>query len=183
MVDVNQERELGWDDTIERESSFVLLPDGDYTFTVAKMERARFTPGPSSKIPACPMAKIELTVHSAEHGDQNIFHNLYLHTQTEGLLSAFFIGIGQKKKGEPLRMNWNSVVGATGKAKIKINKYRNNNGEEKQNNQVDHFYEPENYNQPQQAQAYQQPVQQQPAQTQQPIQQQPQPNNFQPGQF
>ncbi|EUJ64831.1 hypothetical protein [Listeria fleischmannii] len=163
MVDVNnqnQEHELGWDDTIERESTFVLLPEGDYDFTVTKMTRGRYDPKPNSKIPACNMAKLELTIHSHEHGDQTILHNLYLHTQTEGLLSAFFVGIGQKKKGEPLKMDWNNVVGATGRAKIKINQYMNQSGEERQNNQVARFYEPENYNQPTAQQPPQQSQQQ-----------------------
>ena len=35
------ERELDWDDEIERESDFVLLPEGDYDFTVTGFERAR----------------------------------------------------------------------------------------------------------------------------------------------
>lgn len=91
------ERELGWEDEIEKDGSdFILLPEGDYDFTVAKFERARFQG--SVKMPACNQAKLELTVHSPEHGDVTIFHNLFLHTKTEGLLSNFFAGIGQKKK-------------------------------------------------------------------------------------
>ena len=34
------------------------------------------------------------------------------------MLSAFFGAIGQKKHGEPLRMNWNSVIGAKGVCRI-----------------------------------------------------------------
>ena len=44
-------------------------------------------------------------------------HNLFLHSSTEGMLSAFFGAIGQKKHGEPLRMNWN-ILGAKGVARI-----------------------------------------------------------------
>ena len=88
-----------------------------------------------------------------------------LHTKTEGLLSNFFAGIGQKKKGEKLRMNWNTVIGSRGKCKIKQNKYMSK-GEERVNNQVQKFYSYEElgqqvgYQQPPQ-QGYQQPMQQQ----------------------
>lgn len=198
---MNNERELGWDDEIEKDGGgFTLLPAGDYSFTVSKFERARFTPGPNSKIPACNQAKLELTIHSPQHGDVTVFHNLYLHTMTEGLLSNFFTGIGQKKKGEKLRMNWQTVIGARGTCKLKINKYRTNKGEDRENNQVDTFYDPAEAPQVSGGQpAYQQPAQptyqappvqpQQP--TQQPVQQAPFPTGtpqqqqggFVPGQF
>ena len=36
------ERELGWDDEIEKDGpEFVLLPEGDYSFEVVGFERAR----------------------------------------------------------------------------------------------------------------------------------------------
>lgn len=195
---MTQERELGWDDEIVNDGpEFIVLPEGDYNFTIAKFERGRFTPGPKSKMPACNQATLELKIQSPEHGEVTVFHRLLLHTKTEGFLSNFFTGIGQKKKGEPLRMNWNAVVGASGRCKLIINKYTTNSGEERTNNQVDTFYEPETppqptYQQPVQqpaAQPYQQPAP--PVQPQQPTQQQaPFPTNppqqgggFTPGQF
>lgn len=163
---MNQERELGWDDEIEKDGSdFILLPEGDYDFTVAKFERGRFQG--SSKMPACNQAKLELTVHSPEHGNVTIFHNLFLHTKTEGLLSNFFSGIGQKKKGEKLRMNWGTVIGSKGRLRLEINKYQGNDGTEKTNNQVKKFYPFEEVfgqQQPQPQQNYQQPMQQPPYQ-------------------
>ena len=44
-------RELDWDDSIEKDSDYVLLPEGDYEFVVESVERARH-PG-SDKIPPC----------------------------------------------------------------------------------------------------------------------------------
>lgn len=196
----NIERELGWDDEIEKDGSdFILLPEGDYDFTVTKFERGRFAG--SAKMPACNQAKLELTVHSKEYGDVIIFHNLFLHTKTEGLLSNFFTGIGQKKKGERLRMNWGTVIGSKGRLKLEIHKYTGNDGNEKTNNQVKKFYPYEevfggqapvpqqpNYQQP--VQPYQQPNQQpmyQQPNTQQQQYQQPFPTNpqggFEPGKF
>lgn len=195
---MNNERELGWDDEIEKEGgNFVLLPQGDYNFTVAKFERGRFQG--SDKMPPCNQAKLELTVHSPEHGDVTIFHNLMLHTKTEGFLSNFFTGIGQKKKGEKLRMNWSTVVGSKGRCKVIENKYMSK-GEERVNNQIDTFYPYEEYlkysggnqqqvqGQPQQQgyqqQTYQQPPQQPTYQQQQtPFPTNNQQGGFTPGQF
>lgn len=116
----NFERELGWDDEITQDSAgFVQLTPGDYQFTVTNFERARHTPNPQNpgKLPACNKAIITLQIETAE-GIAQLTHNLFLHTTTEGMLSAFFGAIGQKKHGEPLRMNWNTVIGAKGVARI-----------------------------------------------------------------
>jgi len=141
---MTQERELNWDDTIERDGGgeFVLLTPGDYNFTVTKFERARYAG--SQNLPPCNQAKLEITIHSPEHGDVIVFHNLFLHTKTEGLLSAFFTAIGQKKKGEPLRMNWNTVVGSKGRCKIGHYKYTKD-GRELVTNQIERFYLYEEY--------------------------------------
>ena len=76
----------------------------------------------------------------APEGTAYINHNLFLHTKTEGILSAFFACIGQKKKGESLRMNWKTVPGSIGKAKVGIHKYVNDSGEERRYNDVKRFY-------------------------------------------
>lgn len=57
-------------------------------------------------------------------------------------MSSFFIAIGQKKHGEPLKMNWNSAVGARGKCKVYIDKWTSNNGNEMQSNKIRRFLEP-----------------------------------------
>lgn len=137
MSDI-MEKELGWDDQIEKDGGdFVLLPEGDYNFEVIDFERARH-PG-SEKLPACNKAVIKIKVQAPE-GSTIINHNLFLHTITEGMLSAFFAGIGMKKKGERVTMNWNAVPGSTGRARISIHKYRNKDGEERQSNEIKKFY-------------------------------------------
>lgn len=115
----NFDREFGWDDVIEKDSSgFVQLTPGDYQFTVTNFERARHTPkSQDAKLPACNKAIITVEIETAE-GIAILTHNLFLHSSTEGMLSAFFGSIGQKKHGEPLKMNWNTVVGAKGVARI-----------------------------------------------------------------
>lgn len=116
----NFDHELGWDDEITQDSvGFVQLVPGDYQFTVTNMERARHTPNPQSpgKLPACNKAVVTIQIETSE-GIAQLTHNLFLHTTTEGMLSAFFGSIGQKKHGEPLKMNWNTVIGAKGVARI-----------------------------------------------------------------
>ncbi len=131
------DRELGWEDTITKDSSdFILLPEGDYNFTVESFERGRHAG--SDKLPACNKAILTLRIDSPE-GSVKITHNLFLHSKTEGLLSAFFSCIGQKKKGEPLKMNWTQVPGSTGKCKIGIHTYTKD-GEERKNNDIKRFY-------------------------------------------
>ena len=131
-------RELAWDDTIERDGGeFVLLPEGDYDFTVETFERARHAG--SAKLPPCNKAVITMVIDSPE-GPVKMTHNLFLHTSTEGLLSAFFGSIGQKKHGERLQMNWNLVSGAAGKCKISVRTWKDKEGNNRQSNDIQRFY-------------------------------------------
>lgn len=173
MVDnINNGGALGWDDEISQESSFLLLPEGEYDFVVEKMERGQFQPSPNSKInESCPEAELTLKIQSPE-GEATVFERLILHSATEWKLSEFFISIGQKIKGQPFKPNWSQVPGSRGRAKIEINKYKNKQGQDREINRVDSFLEPvANQHQqqttpPSQTQTYQQPNQNQ--QTQQP---------------
>lgn len=135
-MDNNQtvERELSWDDQIVNEGSeFILLPEGIYDFKVIKFDRGRFNG--SDKMPACNQATVHLEINSTL-GKTVILEKLMLHSKTEWKLSEFFTCLGHKKKGEPLRMNWNLVPGSTGRVEIEINKYVDKNGNERTNNKV-----------------------------------------------
>lgn len=134
----NMEREFCWDDTIEKDSDdYILLPEGDYDFVVDSFDRARH--GGSEKLPPCNKAVLKIKIVSPA-GTAFITHNLFLHSKTEGLLSSFFASIGQKKKGEPLKMNWNLVSGSTGRAKVGVHIYRTTSGEERKSNEIKRFY-------------------------------------------
>lgn len=135
-----EEKEMDWNGVLENDpQEFVLAPAGDYDFTVVNLERKRYNGG--AKIPACNQAALTLQVATPDGQKANIFHNLYLHTRCEGLLAAFFIGIGQKKHGEPLRMDWSKVVGATGRCKVGIREYQG-----KQHNTIVRIYDPSKTN-------------------------------------
>lgn len=133
------DRELEWNDEISKEGGgeFVLLPEGDYSFTVDSYERARHNG--SEKLPPCNKAIVKIRI-SAKEGETILTHNLFLHTKTEGLLSEFFMAVGLKKAGEPLRMNWNMVPGATGRLKLGVRNYKNRDGEDRQANEIKKFY-------------------------------------------
>lgn len=117
-------RELGWDDTIVKDDSdYEPVPEGDYDFTIEKYERAR-SKG-EGKLPACNMAIVYFRVEDRDR-TVTIKENFILHSAMEWKLSELFCGIGLKKKGEALRMNWNQVTGATGRCRISLDPDKNN---------------------------------------------------------
>lgn len=141
MADINSiDREIGWDEVIEKDDEFQLLEAGDYEFTVTGFERGRH-PG-SEKLPPCNKAVVSLRFDSPK-GSVTLTDNLFLHTKTEGLLSSFFASIGQKKKGEKLQMNWNTVIGSRGRAKIGIRDWKSKTGQDMQSNEIVKFYSKE----------------------------------------
>lgn len=116
-------RELGWDDTIVKDDSdYEPVPEGDYDFTIEKYERAR-SKG-EGKLPACNMAIVYFRI---EDRDRTVVirENFVLHSSLEWKLSELFCGIGLKKKGEELRMNWNQVTGATGRCRVSLDVDKN----------------------------------------------------------
>lgn len=130
---------MDWGDALESDGQeYILLEEGDYNFTVTDFERGRF-PG-SAKIPACNKAAITLAVNTP-NGTATVKFDLILYRSLEWRISAFFRCIGQKKHGERLVMDWNKVVGSKGRARFKPRTYTNRNGEERQTNDVDRFYD------------------------------------------
>ncbi len=130
---------MDWDDAIENDGQeFIILHEGDYNFTVVDFERGRF-PG-SAKIPACNKATLTLQVNTAD-GTATIKTDLILYRSLEWRISSFFRCIGQKKHGERLVMNWNAVVGSRGRAHFKPRNYTDRDGNERQANDVDKFYD------------------------------------------
>ena len=133
------ERELGWDDVIEKESSFTLLPAGEYDFTVKSFERQRHEG--SEKIPPCWKAVLDIEVTDGEQS-ATIKQNMFMHSRQEWKLCAFFLSIGLRKKGEPLKMNWPAVTGAHGRCKVGVRQWIGNDGGSRESNQITEFLEP-----------------------------------------
>lgn len=135
-------REFNWDDVIQNDGEeFVLLPEGDCDFEVRSFERGRHNG--SEKLPPCNKAILKIRVTNEEGQSTTITHNLMLHSKCEGMICAFFTSIGQRKRGEQLRMNWNTVVGSRGRCKVGVRTWKDRNGEDKKSNEIKRFYEPE----------------------------------------
>lgn len=127
--------ELDWDSEISQESSYTILPEGEYPFSVASFERGYHNG--SDKLPPCNKAILTIEIDGGKLGKSTVKHNLFISRRTEGLLCEFFISIGLKKHGEPLRMNWAAVPGAKGRCKVGIRTYNGN-----EYNEIKRFLEP-----------------------------------------
>lgn len=148
------DRELNWDDIIENDGSdWELLPEGDYEFTVTGFTRGRYEGGP--KIGPCNKADLELSL-AGPNGPVTLHRNLYLHSKNEGMLCQFFTAIGQRKRGEQLKMDWSKVVGAHGRCKVTVRVFIKRDGSEGQSNDIKRFYAPDEAGemQPTQAQGW-----------------------------
>ncbi len=141
MAENIMDRELGWVDSLEHDSELTLRPAVDDWFTVLGFERSRYTPGSNAKLPPCNMAVLKLAVTNGEL-TAIVTDRLYLHSKCEGMLCAFFSGIGQRKHGEPLKMNWNAVIGSRGRCKVSVREWTHQStGEKMQSNEVKDYYE------------------------------------------
>lgn len=119
--------EMDWDSEVteaeaeeqRKNSEFELLPDGDYKFTVKKLEKDRYTATPKSNIPSCPVAIVHLLVED-DDGHKNYFReNLYLYEGNKWRLLQFFVCVGLRKHGDGTsKMPWGEVEGCTGRASI-----------------------------------------------------------------
>lgn len=131
--------EMNWDSTIQNDSMFEALPEGDYDFVIKSFERGRHDGSP--RVPPCPKAVLSLEISNGEQSG-TLTDQLFLHTKMEWKLCEFFISIGQRRHGEALKMDWSKVVGARGRCKVGIRKWTGNDGQERESNQINKFYDP-----------------------------------------
>lgn len=132
---------IGWDDEIidPGEPEFVLLTPGIYDFTVTGFERGHFDG--SEKMDACSMAKLTLRCTNGIQ-ETTVFTNLFLSSAVAFKLSKFAKSIGDMpagdSKGQKFHVDWNNIIGKSGKCRIKTRVY---NG--KDYNEVDDFIVPD----------------------------------------
>ena len=67
---------MEWDAYIEKESEFVVLPEGDYDFIVTSFEKGWFDG--SAKVEACNKAMLELTIKAPGLGTSIVKEQLLL---------------------------------------------------------------------------------------------------------
>lgn len=131
-----EERAFDWNDTIEKDSSFVELPEGDYDFTIDHWERSRHDG--SEKIPPCHKAIVYFNIKAPNGDIATIRENYILHTKMEWKLSELFCSVGLKKKGEKLQMKWDALPGLTGRAHVTLDP--DNNDPSKKYNHIEKMY-------------------------------------------
>jgi hypothetical protein len=117
------DRAFGWDDTIQNDSSYVVVPEGDYNFRIIGFQRGHH--GGSDKIGPCPKAILDVEIWNGPN-KAVVTVNLFLHSATEGILCEFFTAIGQRKPGEQLKPRWDQIVGSTGTCKVANRVYNGN---------------------------------------------------------
>ena len=146
---------IGAEQLGDYQGEFILLPEGDYEFTVVKLEESRYKPNPSSKIGPCKQVTITLRVIDPQSGrNVDLKHNLYMWTTTVGMIAQYQDSIGIHKKGTPLTFDWRPDVhiGKTGKLAIKHRTYKDRSGNDRVTNNISRLYPKE-----EQTTAYQQP--------------------------
>ena len=118
--------ELDWDGEVSNDGSFVLLPEGDYPYTITKFERARY--GGSSKVPPCKMAKLTVAVHGAQ-GDASVSYRLFLLAKFQWKIAELFVSLGlASPDDEKVRMQWDRVQGGTGLCHVAQREYAKQSG-------------------------------------------------------
>ena len=129
-----ENKEWGWDDEIEasEEKEYVVLKPGEYDFEITDLERIKYDG--SDKLPPCWQARLHLAVKTPE-GTATIMHNLFLVKKCGWQVDSLAMAIGRKHKDDKTyKMGWDSLVGCTGRAKIK-----NRTHNDKTYNEVDRF--------------------------------------------
>ena len=132
---------IGWDDEIidPGEPEFILLTPGVYDFTITGFERGHFDG--SEKMDACSMAKLTLRCSNGVQ-ETTVFTNLFLSSAVAFKLSKFAKAIGDmpagSTSGQKFHVDWNNIIGKSGKCRIKTRVY---NG--KDYNEVDDFIVPD----------------------------------------
>ena len=130
--------EMPWDASIEQEGDgHILLPEGDYLARITRVDKQRH-PG-SAKIPPCNKAVLTFLVDAPE-GPVNVYSSFLLHKRMEWKLSQLFRGIGAKKPGERMVMDWAKVENARCRIHIRPRKYEKD-GETREVNDVEKIYD------------------------------------------
>ena len=109
---------LDYDDEIEKESSFIELPAGDYDFVIDHYERGIHNG--SEKIPECKKLTVYFNIILPDNQSVQIRQDYILWSTLEWKLSELFLSVGLKKEGERTRMDWNSLAGSTGRCAITL---------------------------------------------------------------
>ncbi len=122
MSEVYKGEALDWNDSVEKGADYIMLPEGDYDFVIESFERSMYEG--SEKVPACPRAELKVKVETPE-GVCIMNESFLLYDRMQWKLAEFFLSIGAEEVGGRVKMNWNLVPRATGRATVEIRPDRN----------------------------------------------------------
>lgn len=122
----NNEQVQGYDfnATIEiPDNEFVLLPEGQYKFTVTNKDMGFHQPNPQNpgKMPAgTGFVKLHLTLDGGQLGTATVQDRFFMHPSVNWRIGAFFKSIGMiPEDSKQITLNWDAVIGKTGYCTIK----------------------------------------------------------------
>ena len=131
---------FGCDEEVETsDSSFTLLPEGEYEFVVKDFERGRHKG--SAKIPPCDMAVYTLHMENPGGLSADLRYNLQLDDSLRWKITQFFKAIGlidgNVPEGTKVRFPWDNAIGCRGRAEVSVSKWTGDDGKERESNRVE----------------------------------------------
>lgn len=136
---MSKEKVLDWDSEIpvdEGRGDFVTLPDGtECEFEIKKFERDRSRAGD-------PMAKLELICTADDKRRAYVHENLTLSPAAVFRVRKFGVAIGHLTPNEPGRIEWDEIIGLTGRCRLTVEKWTKRDGTEADTNKVKDWLAP-----------------------------------------
>ena len=116
--------------SIEKESEFVDVPEGDYNAVIDHVENGYCQW--ANEYNGNPMCIVYVNVQLPAGQDAQLRENFVLNTDYEWKLSQLFLSTGQKKKGEPMQnlgRALNELAGRSCQIRVKKNKGKGENAD------------------------------------------------------
>jgi len=131
---------IGWNDEVEGTNDFTLLPEG----TVVDFKVIDLKDDKDGR-KRCNVAVLHLACKSPQGGTV-IKERLTMHTDFLWKINQFFTSIGLRKPGAAkYRLDFTKVKGASGKAIVRIRKWKDDQDRERSINAIDRFLPHESF--------------------------------------
>ena len=127
------------------DSNYVLLPAGDYDFTVVNLKESRHQDR-GGKVGNCKQINPVFRVINPETGQPVDLENYNLYMWNSkgciSMIAQYFDSIGLHKKGEQLVFDWRKErhIGQTGRFAIRHESYKNKDGQDRTSAKISKFY-------------------------------------------
>lgn len=140
------DKEYDWDTEIGEEANvnpFVILPDGEYPFTVTALERGYYEGNPEKGKKPCLKAMLMIEVDGGEHGTAYVKENIFVKPENAWKIKQFFVSIGLvREDAERFIPQWNSIVGCVGRCRTRKHQFKAKNGDMVDTNDIKKFLPP-----------------------------------------